>query len=492
MRTGRISLVCACALALAGLASTARSAAAQPLRTAIYLDAETEAAPGQRALFDRVRRTGATVIRITIDWRAVAPSSRPEQWEPANPADPHYRWGTYDAAIRNAVAHGFEPLVTILQAPDWAQPFAPGPPVSFRPDPVAFGQFATAAATRYSGRFEGLPRVRWWQAWNEPNISLYLQPQLVNRQPVAPRLYRRMLNEFAAAVRSVNPDNIVVAGGLAPFHDVHSSIQDQDPDWGPLSFMRALLCVSKDLRPTCDDGTSFDVWATHPYTSGGPLHHAVLENDVSLGDLPEMRQTLDAAVKAGHVDSRMPVQFWVTEFSWDSKPPDPCGVPLSLLAHWVPEALYRMWANGISLVVWFLLEDQPLSNFYQSGVFFRPAAGAAVRPKPFLEGLRFPFVALRRGRGVYVWMRTPAGKPARLIVEQRKRRAWKKVAALTSTSEGIAQKVLRAKPVGSFRARMFPTNERSLPFSMVVPRDHFYNPFGLTEPLEPGSTPNCR
>jgi hypothetical protein len=204
-----------------------------------------------------------------------------------------------------------------------------------------------------------------------------------------------------------------------------------------------------------------------------------------------MRQTLDAAIRAGHVDSRTPVEFWATEFSWDSKPPDPCGVPLALLARWVPEALYRMWTNGISLVVWLQLYDGPLSNFYQGGLYFLPGANGNARAKAILEGFRFPFVALRRGSGVYVWARTPAGRPARLVIEQRAKRKWKKVAALTTTSAGIAEKVLRVKPVGAFRARMFPTNERSLPFSMVVPPDHFYNPFGLTEVLEPGQPSTC-
>src|SRR5213075_986822 len=100
----------------------------------------------------------------------------------------------------------------------------------------------------------------------------------------------------------------------------------QDSDWGPLSFMRRLLCLSRALRPTCGFRVRFDVWSTHPYTSGGPTHHAIKPNDVSLGDLPKMRAVLDAAVRAHHILSSGRPEFWVTEFSWDSKPPDPGGV----------------------------------------------------------------------------------------------------------------------------------------------------------------------
>jgi histidinol-phosphate/aromatic aminotransferase/cobyric acid decarboxylase-like protein len=41
---------------------------------------------------------------------------------------------------------------------------------------------------------------------------------------------------------------------------------------------------------------------------------------VSLGDLPKLRRTLAAAVRARHVSSRGSPRIWVTEFSWDSSP----------------------------------------------------------------------------------------------------------------------------------------------------------------------------
>ena len=138
-------------------------------------------------------------------------------------------------------------------------------------------------------------------------------------------------------------------------------------------------------------------------------HHAYLHDDVSLGDLGKMRSVLDAAVRAGHISGGTP-GFWVTEFSWDSAPPDPSGVPQSLLRRWVPEALYTMWANGVSLVTWFGIQDEPLTtSYYQSGLYTRGSHDAAGRKKSFFQGFRFPVVALPRDHGVYVWGRTPAG-----------------------------------------------------------------------------------
>jgi hypothetical protein len=484
-----------CVLAGAAVArydTTSSAIPDRPLRTAVYIDPLSSPWTGRPAAtaLDQIRRTGATVARITLYWYDVAPATEPSKWRPPDPADPHYNWSHYDALIRGIVEHGLDPLVTIMAAPTWAQGAEPEPPLnSYLPDPDKFGQFSQAAARRYSGSFRGLPRVRWWQAWNEPNISLYFVPQLENGKPVSPAWYRRMLNRFAIAVHGVHRDNVVVAAGLAPFRDITEGVQKQDKDWGPLSFMRELLCLSKSLKPTCDDRVSFDVWATHPYTSGGPLHHAAFPNDVSLGDLPKMRRVLDAAIKAKHIDSRGAVQFWVTEFSWDSNPPDADAVPMKLLTRWVAEGLFRMWQNGISLVTWLMLEDLPTQGSYlQSGLYFTGSSKGAARPKPILEAFRFPVVALPSNRGVVVWGRTPVEKSGTVVVERSSGRGWQRLAVVPTNRFGIFQRTLRVDKGGTIRARLIGSLERSQPFGIKPVLDHFYNPFGSPsfEPPGPG------
>src|SRR5205823_4288812 len=149
-----------------------------------------------------------------------------------------------------------------------------------------------------------------------------------------------------AAVKGVSSGNVVVAGGVSPFRDFTQSTYKQNHDWGPLTFMRALFCLApRTLEPTCSAKVHFDVWAQHPYTSGDPTHHAVLPDDVSLGDLPKLKATLRAAVRAGHIAPAKMPELWITEFSWDSSPPDPRGVPTRLLDRWVPQALYEAWRN---------------------------------------------------------------------------------------------------------------------------------------------------
>jgi hypothetical protein len=252
-----------------------------------------------------------------------------------------------------------------------------------------------------------------------------------------------------------------------------------DKDWGPLSFMRALLCVSATLRPTCSDQVHFDVWAHHPYTSGGPTHHAARSNDVSVGDLPKMKAVLDAGIRAGHVISSQSVGFWVTEFSWDSNPPDPEGVPAALEARWTSEALYRMWLSGVSLVTWYLIRDLPIqTSYFQSGLYFRGQTLALDKPKPSLQAFRFPFVAFRRGAVVDVWGRTPTSSYAPVAIEQRQGARWRTIATLPSNKYGIFRSSLTSGSPGPVRARLAPSTDASRPFSLTPVADQFFNPFG--------------
>jgi hypothetical protein len=430
-------------------------------------------APSAEIALRRTRAAGATAVRLLLRWSSVAPEGEraPVGFDAANHADPGYRWESFDKVVL-AASQGLTPIVSIDTAPAWAGDNGPGQPGLAVA--AELGRFARAAATRYSGKV-GLPRVRYWQIWSEPNLYLPTEPQL------RPIWYRRMLNSAAAAIRSVNRDNVVIAGGLAPF-----TPRGADKRIAPLRFMREMLCLSRTLRRTCRDRSSFDIWAHHPYTSGGPTRHAFGRDDVSLGDLPEMRRALIAALRNGSIASNTGPQFWITEFSWDTKPPDTRGVPANLHARWVAEALYRMWQSGVSLVTWFLLTDRPpQTSYFQSGLYYSGTSVADARPKPALQAFRFPFVGFPRRGGVLVWGRTPAGQPGNVIVEQSSRGGWRRLGVLRTNRYGIFEHRFTSKPAGSVRARSLRTREYSRPFSLKHHPDRFFNPFGLPTLLEP-------
>jgi hypothetical protein len=451
--------------------------AASPLRTGIV-----EPGPIEAVDFARTRAAGGTMFRMMATWAAIA-RSRPAT--PADPNDPAYDWSALDRQIVLATEHGLAPILVIAWAPAWAEGPGSGPRGTVRPDPTEFAQFARAAAIRYSGGFpanpndpytESLPAVRYWQAWNEPNRGYFLSPQYVNGSLVAADWYRAMVNQFADAVHAVDRANVVVAGGLAPFgRRGHAA---------PLAFMRDMLCMSRQPhRPACTARARFDAWAAHPYTSGPPTRQAFGRDDTSIGDLPEMRKLLSAAIRYGHVSSARRVELWVTEFSWDSDPPDRWGVPTRLHARWTAEGLYRMWRSGVSVVTWFLTRDLPGSP-YQSGLYF-----ADGRPKLAWQAFRFPFVAFVTGRRVYVWGRTPWGLSGRVFIDQRTSRRWRRVATLSANGYGIFSRKLRIARRGFMRARLANGSAWSLQFSLRKPRNCYVNAFGGAPPV--GLRPVC-
>lgn len=489
------------AFAVSGAAAEPDSVTARPLAespaaisrplTTGFLDPVSFSGPEGTVAYAHARRAGARVLRIPLDWSRVAPGGprMPAGFKPHDPADPRYAWGEIDRQVRAASSNGFAPLLYTQGAPLWAQTGKKIRPNDgpARPSPLALGAFAGAAAERYSGAFRGLPRVRYWQVWNEPNLNIQLMPQSAKGRPVSPDLYRALVNATARAVHAVREDNDIIAGGLAPFGG-----DTNDPSGGtvpnqerirPLEFMRQMLCMSRGAKPlqTCNAKAEFDIWAHHPYTYGGPTHSAFHADDVSLGDLAEMRSLLMAAAKAGRVVTRREPAFWVTEFSYDSKPGDPKGLPPLLHARWVSEALYRMWQNGVSHVTWFLLRDEAFpDNMYQSGLYLRSPHGIAKdRPKLALRSFRFPFVAFWAKDGsIAYWGRTPGGVRTAVVIEQMAGE-WRRVAAPPVDRHGIfSGRIESVRGSGPLRARLARGRDFSQPFSLKVTKDFRFCPWG--------------
>jgi hypothetical protein len=472
---------------LAAVAGVSSAGAARPLQTAVAEHFEFDLAPSDTQLaLKRIHDAGATAFRITLPWYRVAPTTLPAGFDPSNPNDPNYHWESFDRALSLLKTYSLEPIVVVNAPPLWARdPTESG----LNPPPTAdqLRAFAHAAAERYSGRTPGIPRVRYWQFWIEPNVNVFFSPQYEGKTPVSPVIYRRLLNVFTSTVHAVASDNVVIAGGLSPFTVSAGTTRTV----GPLTFMRSMLCMSASLppHPTCNQRAEFDIWSHHPFTSGGPTHHAYKPQDVSLGDLPEMKQLLVAAYRAHHVVSHGMPRFWVTEFSWDTNPPDPAALPVGLQARWTAEALYQMWKVGITLVTWLDLRDHPYpQDAVQSGLYYRGATLKQDRPKPTLAVFRFPMVAYARKKGIFVWGRTPWGRPGRVAIDERLGGggAWRRLGMVKTDRYGIFSTTLRGdrRPKDFVRgtvigAGLSGPSARTLKFSLKRPPDRFLpSPFG--------------
>jgi hypothetical protein len=445
--------------------------------------------PDVRALTAaRIRAAGATVARIPVDWRDCVSAAPPPGFDGRDPSDPAYRFGSVDAAVISATTAGLRPLLVISHAPPFAE--APGRwpyayPGSWAPSPTALGEFAAAVARRYDGSFADpsapggvLPRVSLLQAWNEPNLARYLEPQWVAHEgrwsAFSPLLYRQMLNAFYAGVKSVRSADVVIAAGVAP---------DGDPPgegrMAPVTFLSDVLCLAGGRggltrSSGCADPPHFDVLAFHPLSVGDPDTPAVSALDAAKitrrrGAAERLHTALPAAAK--------PV--WVTELNWESAPQAPRGVPPNLQAQWISRALHRLWVAGVSLVAWqFLVDPYPDVQARTSNggtiAYQRPAglysAGVGgdlqgAQPKPFLRGFTLPFDPLRVDAGrVRVWALLSApGQPA-LLQRLARGGVWRAVARLRADRAGALNALVALR--GAMRVRLVSGGTVSWPVAL--------------------------
>jgi hypothetical protein len=467
-------VVTAAIVALVGVAASSASGrvvrsystgATMPLRTAVF-DPFTLNGSQYATGFQMARRAGASYVRIEVPWNEVARARPVVSSDASDPNWTGYRWSWIDSKVKAADDAGLTPYLQIGSTPGWAAGRSTTPKIAL------LGQFAKALALHYDGKHE-VPAVHAFQVWNEPNLSQDLSP-------VKAATYRSMVNAVASAVHGVGKSNLVVAGGLDPFGNKAKTWHSVSP----LSYMRSLLCLSKGTHPhrTCKSRVHFDVWAHHPYSFKGPFGHATRADDVSLGDLPKMRALLRAGLKLHRIVSTRGVQFWVTEFSWDTQPPRRHAAPVGLAARWTAEAFYQMWRSGVSLVTWFGLQDKGGKSPYQSGLFFHAKSLAHARPKAVRTAFRFPFVAYLGRGSVSIWGRDATSDKQVVTIQRRlgARGHWRTVARVRSNRVGIFKAKVRLAATRKDQLRaLAPGSGKSLAFSLTRPSPKLrYGPWG--------------
>jgi hypothetical protein len=437
------------ALVLAGLAGPAPSHAA-PSRFDIGFQDPLEFPENDPAgAYRTAREEGAHFIRLPATWGLIAGARPPNA---SDPNDPHYDWSVIDGRIHSILSRGMQPILVLYAPAPWARPSSGRLTVN----PADFANFAEAAARRYSGGAH--PRIRYWQIWNEPNLKMFLDD--------SPSRYRALVNAGYSAIKAVHSDSVVIAGGLAPFSDPQNQY-----GIGPIPYMRSLFKAK----------ISFDIWSHHPYTSGGPNHKASLSQEASMGDLPRMRKLLLSAYRSGKVRSHGAPGFWVTEFGWDTKPPDPGGVPLAQQARWTAEAMYRMWQSNIDTMIWFKLRDDGFNGDwgagFQGGIYLNTVdLYANEKRKPVADVVRFPFSAVPEGGRVSVWGRTPHSKSGKVTIEMKRGSGWVSIANVSAGSHGIFRLKLNGRHGARLRARS--GGSTSYPFTAVATKDMPVRPFG--------------
>jgi hypothetical protein len=412
--------------------------------------------------FNQTAASGARFVVLFVHWAEISPQPPPTGTDPANPANPEYRWDNLDEAVRGAAAHGLTVVLSV--GAGGGAPWADGPrrppgviPGTWRPSATAFGAFVKAVARRYSGTFNPgtgtLPRVRYFQAWSEPNLDIDLAPAWVRvgRQWVAesPIIYRGLLNAAYAAVKSIHSSNVVITGGTAPYGDYPGGHRVP-----PVVFVRELLCLhGEQLKPErCPNPAHFDILDHHPYSVAGPWWRAINRNDVALPDMWKLRRVVAKAQTTGRALPRGQKRLWVLEFAWDSSPPDSTATPMNTWEHWMEESFYVLWSQGVTAEAWFLVRDLPCTPscdvFYRSGIYF-----VSNQPKPGFEAFRFPFVVEPAGGGrAVLWGITP--DRGTVLVQLRRGGRWHTIATFGRKAHAIFTTTIRLSGRPWLRARV--------------------------------------
>lgn len=425
----------------------------------LTFEGEDEAATALNV--DRAKRGGGNLIRQNLYWYRVAAE---EPAEPADPDDPAYDFAAIDNTVREADAAELETFFTILGAPTWAEgPRRPSTKLyragTWRPQPGPARDFGAALARRYSGSHpdperpgQTLPRVRFYEIWNEPNRSNYLAPQWQDGEHTGPQIYRRLLNGFYAGIKGAQPGARVITGGAAPYGSsgLTSTSDQQAGESTPLGFYRGLFCLRArlglrrdDVCPSGEGRPHFDILGHHPInTRGGPRQSAARYDEITTADLDRLQRLLATARRYGTIaDAERPRQLWATEIWWETDPPDSNrGVPAATQARWMADSLYQVWRQGGDAAVFLQVtdtppdpDDRPFAT-YQTGIFgYRGVA------KPAAEALAFPCVADERGDELILWAIPPIDGPLRFELREGDG-SWK-LAAMANGQAGAPKQV---------------------------------------------------
>jgi hypothetical protein len=312
-------------IAMLVAAAWAAPAADASSRQLLIMQDDSQLRSAPTATLDEFDSLGADVVKVNLYWDGVAPGGRrkPAGFDGSDPSG--YTWDFYvaiDQAIRN---RGMRPYFSLGgRAPDWATKRR-GRRGTYRPSAKEFRLFAQAAGSQF-------PSVDIWSIWNEANLYSWLSPQRVNRVPASPGIYRGL---YLAGHRGLEAGghggDTILFGELMPRGGTDSR------KVRPLEFMREMVCLDRNYRQYRGSAARrrgcrrvgripTSGLAYHPYTlANGPDVNEGAD-EAAIGQLSRVRRTLDALARRGKLPRRLPI--WITEFGYQTRPPDPNGTRL--------------------------------------------------------------------------------------------------------------------------------------------------------------------
>jgi hypothetical protein len=209
-----------------------------------------------------------------------------------------YRWDKIDRAVDEMNKAGVNVILHAVHSPPWM--WGGADKVTYPTDVKEFGRFMRAAATRYKGK------VAAFQIWNEPNLAIE-----AGKYVVASR-YAALLKEGYNAVKSVDPNYVVISAPLTP-----TGVNDPTKGVDDVIFLRRLYAYNGG-----EIKGYFDVLGAHPGSNANPPEKLAPEDpgpgpgwnthpSFYFRRIEQLRQVM---VENGDAQK----QLWLTEFGWAS------------------------------------------------------------------------------------------------------------------------------------------------------------------------------
>jgi hypothetical protein len=269
-------------------------AGVSPFGINTFLEQEVEPEKVERALI-MIQEAGFRWIRQEFPWEDIEQSQRGDFWDHKWDIS---AWEKYDRIVELANRHGLQIIARLDNPPAWSRADGDAKGTLAPPDDLNdFANFVYTIVSHYKGQ------VKYYQIWNEPNIS----PEW-GEQPVDAAGYVRLLQLAYRRAKEADPDCVILSAGLA-----------QTVETGPMNLNDLTY-----LQQMYDAGARgyFDIMGVMAYGlwTGPGDHRASPE----LTNFSRPQLIRDVMVRNG--DAGKPL--WATEVGWNAVPADFPAFPL--------------------------------------------------------------------------------------------------------------------------------------------------------------------
>ena len=138
------------------------------------------------------------------------------RWRDIYPQRGEAHWELYDPAIQVAHEMGLKVMLSVVDAPLWARDYVDDDPLGAPPaDLQLFADFLGELVERYPGQIQAI------EVWNEENLNR----EWDTADGLNPERYVEMLRLAYQAIKSRDPNIIVISGALSP-----TGVTQEDPN----------------------------------------------------------------------------------------------------------------------------------------------------------------------------------------------------------------------------------------------------------------------